>query len=140
MDVLEVGSMSHADEVRTLEEAFDKYDFFYLHIKETDSVSHKGDFDAKVKIFEACDPLVERACQLPFDAIVITGDHCTPSILGDHSWHPIPTALWSKTALAGGCEAYTERECIRGTLGIRPSRDILPLALAEAGRFNKFGA
>ncbi|MFU8804702.1 MAG: 2,3-bisphosphoglycerate-independent phosphoglycerate mutase [Bradymonadaceae bacterium] len=140
MDILDVGSLKHEDEVRTLEEAFDDYDFFYLHIKETDSVSHKGDFDAKARIFESCDPLFERARQLDFDAIVVTGDHCTPSVLGDHSWHPIPTALWGKNVLGGGSEAYTERQCIRGTLGIRPSRDILPLALAETGRFNKFGA
>lgn len=140
MDVLDVPSMSHEDQVETLEQNFDKYDFFYLHIKETDSVSHQGDFDAKVRIFEECDPLFERALALDFDVVVVTGDHCTPSVLGDHSWHPIPTALWSKTVLSGQTSALSERECLVGTLGRRASRDILPLALAEAGRLKKFGA
>ena len=140
MDILDVGSMRHEDEVRTLEEHFEEYDFFYLHIKETDSVAHKGDFDAKVEIFEACDPLFERATKLDFDVIALTGDHCTPCVLGDHSWHPIPTALWSRTIINGGVESFDERQVTAGTLGQIESRDLLPLALAEAQRFNKFGA
>ena len=140
MEILDVGSMDHEDQVRTLEENFDDYDFFYLHIKETDSVGHKGAFDEKVEIFEATDPLFERAIELDFDAVALTGDHCTPCVLGDHSWHPIPTALWSKTVLDGGVESFDERQVRNGTLGIIESRDLMPLALAEAGRFNKFGA
>ena len=140
MDILEVGSMKHEDEVKTLEEHFDDYDFFYLHIKETDSVAHKGDFDAKVEIFESCDPIFDRALELDFDVVALTGDHCTPSVLSDHSWHPIPTALWSETVLSGGVEFFDERQVRQGTMGIIESRDLMPLALAEAGRFNKFGA
>lgn len=140
MDILHVPSMSHEDEVKVLEENFEKYDFFYLHIKETDSYAHKRDFDGKVGVLEECDPLFHRATQLDFDAIVLAGDHCTPAVLGDHSWHPIPTALWGKYVLGGGSQAYTERECTKGILGIRPSRDIMALALAEAGRLNKYGA
>jgi 2,3-bisphosphoglycerate-independent phosphoglycerate mutase len=48
--------------------------------------------------------------------------------------------LWSPTVLVDEADAYTERKCSRGGLGIRPSRDILPLALAEARRLKKFGA
>ncbi len=140
MDTLEVGSMEHADEVATLEKHFDDYDFFYLHIKETDSWAHKGDWDKKVGVLEECDPLFARALELDFDVVVVTGDHCTPCLLAEHSWHPIPTMLWSKTCLPGGASAYTERECIKGTYGVRPAQDILSLALAEAGRRNKFGA
>lgn len=140
MDILEVGSMEHEAEVETLEEHFEDYDFFYLHIKETDSVGHRGDFDAKVDIFEACDPLFDRALNLDFDAVALTGDHCTPCVLGDHSWHPIPTALWSKQVLADEVEAFDERRVIGGTLGKIASRDLLALTLAEAGRFNKYGA
>ncbi len=140
MDILEVGSMKHEDEVATLERHFDDYDFFYLHIKETDSVAHKGAFDEKVEIFESVDPHFERALELDFDVVALTGDHCTPCVLGDHSWHPIPTALWSETVLDGGVESFDERQVRKGTLGTIESRDLMPLALAEAGRFNKYGA
>ena len=140
MDILDVPSMEHADEVAVLEEHFEDYDFFYLHIKETDSYAHKGLFEEKVGVLEGCDPLVQQAIELDWDAVVVTGDHCTPCTLKEHSWHPIPTILWSQTVLVDETDAYTERKCSRGGLGIRPSRDILPLALAEAGRLKKFGA
>jgi 2,3-bisphosphoglycerate-independent phosphoglycerate mutase len=144
MDILDVPSTRHEDEVTVLEENFERYDFFFLHIKETDGHAHTGDFGAKVAVFEECDPLFQRAISLGFDVVVVTGDHCTPSVLKEHSWHPIPTALWSKHCLCAAPDSegvgYSERSCIRGTMGLRPSRDLLPLALAEAGRFKKFGA
>lgn len=140
MDILDVGSMKHEDQVRTLEENFEDYDFFYLHIKETDSLAHAGDFDGKVGVFESCDPLVARALELDFDVVAVTGDHCTPAVLGDHSWHPIPTALWSRQVIGGGVQGFTEREVLKGTLGKIASRDLMPTALAEARRFVKFGA
>ena len=140
MDVLPVEGLSHENQVQVLAENMADYDFFYLHIKETDGYAHLGDFDGKVGVFEECDPLFQRALDLGFDVVAVTGDHCTPSVLMDHSWHPIPTALWSKTVLSGGAEAFTEREALRGTMGKVASRDLLPLALAEAGRFKKFGA
>jgi len=37
-------------------------------------------------------------------------------------------------------ERFTERECTKGELGIFPAVNILPLALANAGRLKKFGA
>jgi 2,3-bisphosphoglycerate-independent phosphoglycerate mutase len=140
MDILPVPSMEHSAEVDVLEANFDNYDFFYLHIKETDSYGHTGEFEKKAGVLEECDPLFQRAFELGFDVVVVTGDHCTPCILREHSWHPIPTALWSKTVLSGHSTGYSERECNRGSYGIRASREILPLALAEAGRLKKFGA
>lgn len=140
MDVLEAGSMAHADQVRVLEENFERYDFFFVHIKEADNAGHRGDFDAKVAVFEACDSLFERALELDFDVVVVTGDHSTPSVLGTHSWHPVPTALWSKHALGGPNRAFSERECLRGTLGRRAADELMALVLAEAGRLGKYGA
>lgn len=140
MDVLPVNSLSHDEEVDVLEKYFDDYDFFYLHIKETDSYGHTGEFEKKMAVLEECDPLFERARKLGFDVVVVTGDHCTPCLLKEHSWHPIPTAIWSKTVLSGSAQSYSELECNNGAYGVRPSKDLLPLVLAEAGRLKKFGA
>ena len=140
MDILPVESLSHEEEVDVLEKYFDDYDFFYLHIKETDSYGHTGEFDKKMAVLEECDALFERAQNMGFDVVVVTGDHCTPCLLKEHSWHPIPTAMWSKTILSGAAKGYSELECYKGAYGIRPSSDLLPLALAEAGRLKKFGA
>lgn len=140
MDILPVNSLSHEEEVDVLEKYFDDYDFFYLHIKETDSYGHTGDFKKKMEVLEECDPLFERARKLGFDVVVVTGDHCTPCLLEEHSWHPIPTVVWSKTVMPGSAEHYCEREVYNGSYGIRPSKDLMPLVLAEAGRLKKFGA
>jgi 2,3-bisphosphoglycerate-independent phosphoglycerate mutase len=72
--------------------------------------------------------------------LIITGDHSTPSVLKSHSWHPVPVLLRSQYVIAGTCRAFSERECIKGELGIFPTVNLMPLALANAGRLKKFGA
>jgi 2,3-bisphosphoglycerate-independent phosphoglycerate mutase len=128
------------EEVDTLRENYDKYDLFYLHIKETDSVSHLGNFDEKVSIFEECDAVFAQALELGFDVVIVTGDHCTPSVLKEHSWDPIPTAMWYQHCLSDDVKKLTERGCARGTLGQIPARDLMPLALAASGKLLKYGA
>ncbi len=139
MDVLDVDGDSPEDQLRTLQSHYDEYDFFFFHIKATDSLAHKKDFAGKVAYFERCDSLFAAACDLGFDVVVLTGDHCTPSIMGAHSWHPVPTALWSRTVFAGETARFTERACSLGTLGIRQARDLMSLMLAEAGRLKAYG-
>ncbi len=72
--------------------------------------------------------------------LVITGDHSTPAVLGEHSWHPVPIMLNSPYVLGGIQGAFSERQCAGGELGIFPTINIMPLALANCGRLKKFGA
>ena len=130
----------HRAELDTLAAHYDDYDLFYFHIKETDSVSHLGQFDEKVAIFERCDALFQEAVALGFDVVIVTGDHCTPCVLKEHSWHPIPTAMKYQHCLADDGPKLTERHCARGTLGDIDARDLLPIALAASGKFLKYGA
>ena len=44
-------------EVQALEKNFSKYDFFFLHVKQTDSRGEDGNFDAKVAVIEEVDRL-----------------------------------------------------------------------------------
>jgi 2,3-bisphosphoglycerate-independent phosphoglycerate mutase len=72
---------------------------------------------------------------------MITGDHSTPAKMRSHSWHPVPTLLWAPaTHRPDGGQAYGETECIKGSLGMFPATELMPLALAHAGRLKKFGA
>lgn len=130
----------HKEELATLKEHYDDYDLFYFHIKETDSVAHLGDFDGKVKVFEACDEIFAQAVALGFDVVIVTGDHCTPCVLKEHSWHPIPTAMWYESCLEDEFGKLTERNCARGSLGRIEARDLIPLALAASGKLLKYGA
>jgi 2,3-bisphosphoglycerate-independent phosphoglycerate mutase len=140
MDILEAGQ-STEELFDTLEKHWDGYDFFYVHVKLIDSAGEDGDYDRKTALIEEVDTFIPRVMELNPDVVIATGDHSTPAILKSHSWHPIPVLLWSKTCRADRVQHFGEVECLSGALGPRlPAVDLLPLALANAGRLNKYGA
>ncbi len=128
------------EEVAALERGWADYDFFYLHVKRTDSSGEDGNFQGKVAAIEEVDRLIPRILALKPDVLVITGDHSTPAALKGHSWHPVPTLLWAATCLPDLAERFGERACTQGSLGRFPAVDIMPLAMAHALRLSKFGA
>lgn len=128
------------DEIRFLKEKYNEYDFFFLHVKKIDSYGEDGDFEGKTARIEEFDRLLPDILGLKPEVLIITGDHSTPSLMKEHSWHPVPVLLHSPYVLGGTCSSFTERECLKGELGIFPSVNIMPLALANAGRLSKFGA
>ena len=140
MEVLPLCGESIADEFSTLEKYWADYDFFYLHIKKTDTFGESGDFMGKVRVIEEVDAQIPRLMALNPDVIVVGGDHSSPAVLRSHSWHPVPTLLYSRYVCPDSIATYGERACARGSLGIFPATDILPLALANALRISKYGA
>ena len=127
-------------EIMALRENYGKYDFFFVHVKATDSRGEDGNFDAKVKVIEEVDSLVPMVMDLKPDVLVITGDHSTPAALASHSWHPLPVLLHATTARPDRVRRFGERDCISGGLGRMPMVHLMGLALAHAGRLEKFGA
>ncbi len=127
-------------EIMALRENYGTYDFFFVHVKATDSRGEDGNFDAKVKVIEEVDSLVPMVTDLKPDVLVITGDHSTPAALASHSWHPLPVLLYSATARPDRVKRFGERDCISGGLGRMPTVHLMGLALAHAGRLEKFGA
>jgi 2,3-bisphosphoglycerate-independent phosphoglycerate mutase len=127
-------------EIMALRENYGKYDFFFVHVKATDSRGEDGNFDAKVKVIEEVDSLVPMVTDLKPNVLVITGDHSTPAALASHSWHPLPVLLYAATARPDRVERFGERDCILGGLGRMPMVHLMGLALAHAGRLEKFGA
>lgn len=124
-----------------LEETWEDFDFFFVHIKHTDSAGEDGDFDRKRALLEEVDGLIPRLRRLGPDVLVVTGDHSTPAALKSHSWHPVPALLWSQNVRPDRVKAFGERDCIQGGLGPRfPATDLMPMAVAEALRLRKFGA
>jgi len=139
MDILDAGETLE-DELVALTRHWDEYDFFYFHVKKTDSTGEDGDFDKKVSIIEHVDELIPSIMQLNPDVVVVTGDHSTPAVLKSHSWHPVPTMIWSTVCRPDLTDQFGEMDCSRGSLGRFPATDILPLALANGGRLTKYGA
>jgi len=140
MQVLDVHGTSIADEFDTLEQAWQDFDFFYLHVKKTDTYGEMGDFSAKVGVIEEFDALLPRALALRPDVIVVGGDHSSPAAMRSHSWHPVPLLLHSQFARAERSCQFGETACAHGHLGIIPATHVMPLALAHAGRLQKYRA
>jgi 2,3-bisphosphoglycerate-independent phosphoglycerate mutase len=130
-----------ADQMEVARSNWDKYDFFFIHYKYTDSTGEDGDFARKVGVIEALDAEIPKLRALKPDVLIVTGDHSTPSRMKSHSFHPVPTLLWAPaTSRPDLVTQFGERPCIQGGLGQFKAKDLLPLAMAHAGRLQKFGA
>jgi len=139
MDVFEKPE-SDQDGIRLLKKYYNDYDFFFFHIKKTDSYGEDGNFDAKVKKIEEVDSIVAEIAEINPDVLVVTADHSTPANLKNHSWHPVPVIFKSKYIRRDSVTKFGEKECIVGELGRMPTKYLVQLALANTLRLKKFGA
>jgi 2,3-bisphosphoglycerate-independent phosphoglycerate mutase len=139
MDVLATGDTIE-DEVETLKGHWADYDFFFFHVKKTDSYGEDGNFPARVEVIEHVDHLLPDILALEPNVIVITGDHSTPAKLKSHSWHELPVLLWAEDMRPDNVTQFGERPCMLGGLGHIRHVDLLPLAMAYARRLKRYGA
>jgi 2,3-bisphosphoglycerate-independent phosphoglycerate mutase len=139
MDVLPTGDTIES-EVETLAKHWDAYDFFFFHVKKTDSYGEDGNFEGRVEVIEHVDHVLPDILTLKPDVILVTGDHSTPAKLKSHSWHELPVLLWADDIRPDAVTSFGERPCMAGGLGHIRHVDLLPLAMAYAGRLNKYGA
>jgi 2,3-bisphosphoglycerate-independent phosphoglycerate mutase len=139
MTVAKTG-LTLADEIETLKGNFSKYDYFFFHVKATDAAGEDGDFDCKVDVLEEFDRSLPQILALDPDVLVITGDHSTPATLGGHGWHPVPVVISGRHCRPDPVAAFNETACISGGLGRIPAHHIMPLAMANALKLEKYGA
>ena len=111
-----------------------------MHFKYTDSTGEDGDFDGRVERIEELDAAIPRMTALKPDAFVVTGDHSTPAKMCSHSWHPVPVLLAAENCRFDPCDSFGETQCLSGGLGRFEAKYLMLLALAHAGRLEKFGA
>lgn len=134
------------DIVATVESRWSDFDFFFLHVKQTDQAGEDGNLAQKVAAIEEVDAALPRLLALRPDVVAVTGDHSTPAPMKAHSFHPVPLLLAGPhgegrtTVFADAAERFDELACTGGHLGTFPSRALLALLLAHAGRLQKFGA
>lgn len=142
MDVLAVNGEEDAPEekVATLKKHWEEYDFFYFHIKKTDSTGEDGNFNAKVAKIELFDALLPQILALEPQVLCLTGDHSTPSKLASHSWHSVPFLIHAEHGRKDLAQRYTEEEAQKGSLGLRYGTALMPLLMANALRLDKYGA
>ena len=135
------GSSDPIRQVEIAAENWDAFDFFYIHVKDTDRCGENGDFDGKRDAIERVDAAVPRLADLLFGAesgdrsnvLVVTGDHSTPVSLKAHSWHPVPVFLSSPACRPDDRRVFGETACASGGLGRLPmvaTRFLLEAAVA----------
>jgi 2,3-bisphosphoglycerate-independent phosphoglycerate mutase len=162
MEILPTGRTVQ-EQIATLKRHYGEHDFFFLHVKKTDSYGEDGDFARKVGVIEEFDHWLPEILELTPDVLVVTGDHSTPARMKGHSWHPNPVLIKSafqrrsaegfldavapatrqgkgKIARAQAGSGFGESACARGILGNFNAMDILPLMMANALKFKKYGA
>lgn len=139
MAALETGT-TFEDELETLRENYDRFDFFFIHVKSPDSAGEDGDFARKVREIEQVDAALPALVDLNPEVIIVTGDHSTPALLKGHSWHPVPLLLSSPWCRPDSVTEFSESACVCGGLGRFPATELMPLAMAHALKLTKFGA
>ncbi len=129
------------DEFHYVADLWDQYDFFFIHVKATDSRGEDGAIEAKAAVIEEVDAALPALLDLQPDVIAVTGDHSTPAKMKSHSFHPVPTLIWAPaTAMIDRVNGFGERQCIQGALGQFPAPDLMPLLMGHAGRLARYGA
>ena len=139
MDVLDAGGTIETQMDR-LEASWNDYDFFFVHYKYTDSTGEDGNFDAKVARTEDFDTMIPRVEALNPGVIIVTGDHSTPAKMKAHSGHPVPTLLAAENCRFDAAGSFGENTCKAGSLGMFEAKYLMLMALAHAGRLEKYGA
>jgi 2,3-bisphosphoglycerate-independent phosphoglycerate mutase len=120
--------------------ALESFDFIFAHFKYTDKTGEDGNLPEKVKRIEEMDAALPTLLAAKPDVLIITGDHSTPPSMRGHSWHPVPV-LMHAPHLRGGCAKHFDEVSVRGgEIGTIPAKELMGLALAHAGKLEKFGA
>lgn len=139
MEVYE-GASNIEETIEALRDNYQKYDFFFVHYKNTDSRGEDGDFQAKVKAIEEMDRLLPGITDLEPDVLAVTGDHSTPAVLKSHSWHPVPVLIRSRYMRPDDVGSFDEISCAGGAVGRLEAINLMSIMMACALRLKKFGA
>ncbi len=114
--------------------------FVFAHFKYCDKAGEDGDFAEKVRRIEEMDSALPKLLAAGPDVLIVTGDHSTPCSLKAHSWHPVPVVMRAPYLRGGQAARFDELACRAGEIGTITSKELLPLAMAHAGKLEKFGA
>ena len=114
--------------------------FVFAHFKYTDKTGEDGDLAGKIARIEEMDAALPILLAAGPDVLLITGDHSTPPSLKAHSWHPVPVLMKAPHLRGGDGGRFDEVACRAGQIGTIPASQLIPLAMAHAGKLDKFGA
>lgn len=100
---------------KLLEDSFDDFDAFWLHLKEFDIAGHDGRRGDKKKMIETADRNLFSFLNGLDAAVVVTSDHATPCRMKSHSSDRVPLVLYGKAD--GMRKTFSEKDFAEGSLG-----------------------
>ena len=104
--------------IKVIKKNWRRFDYCYIHLKETDLPGHDNKPFEKKAMIEYIDntfmKFLRNFCPPKKIRIAITADHSTPCKLKSHSADPVPVLLYNDSRLQE--KAFSEKECRKGTL------------------------
>ena len=111
-----------------IESALSEYDFVYAHIKGADVAAHDKDPTRKRNIIEDIDR--HLADYRSFDGIIVlTCDHITSSLTGNHEYGPVPVLVYGRKKDA--VKTFDEKSAAGGSLGRISGRELLKFVFGK---------
>ena len=105
--------------VKILKKTHKKFDYAYVHIKETDLPGHDNKPIEKKMMLEYIDKVLfgflRRFAPKNKVKVVVTADHSTPCKLKDHSADPVPVLFYNNSIPRE--KHFSEKEARKGSLG-----------------------
>lgn len=112
------------EKVQALFEFLKKYDFIWLHIKGTDVAAHDKKYEEKKEFIERIDREVfSELINLENVLIVVTTDHITSSITGEHMLGYVPILIYGNGK--DDVSKFDEESVIKGDLGIIKAHELI---------------
>ncbi|MEM0111221.1 MAG: hypothetical protein QXK90_00465 [Candidatus Parvarchaeota archaeon] len=135
MDIHELDDLSEdlENKAEYVSKAMDAYDAVYVHVKQTDALSHLGKYAEKYDAIEKIDKILigrilRRLSFSDGDTLVVTCDHRTSSDLKRHTNDNIPVLIANKKF--GSVKEFGETECSKHHIkSIKKATDIMPFVV-----------
>ena len=118
--------------IRTLNRKGKKYNFCYIHIKETDVPGHDNKVLEKVKFLEMIDKkvfaFIKKYVEKKKIKLLVTADHSTPCRLKTHTSDPVPVLFYDPNQKPDKTDSFSETQAKKGALGKIIGKNLLKKA------------
>ena len=115
--------------IKSIKKNYKKFDYAYVHFKETDLPGHDNKPIEKKEMIEYIDKtffnFLRKFAPSKKIKVVVTGDHSTPCKLKEHSADPVPVLFYNDSIPRE--KHFCEKECRKGTLGKILGKDLLKI-------------
>ncbi len=105
--------------IKIIKKVYKKFDYAYVHLKETDVAGHDNKPFEKKEMIEYIDKtffkFLRKFAPPNKIKVVVTADHSTPCKLKRHSADPVPVLFYNDSIPKE--KKFSEKECRKGSLG-----------------------